>query len=107
MHLSLSKHYARRKFEGGKWKIICPQKISTIEEIKINGVSQYVSINSENINNPILLVLHGGPGDTCLPLMRYYNKELEKYYTVVILEQRGSGKSYYRFKKSDNHRHLC
>jgi pimeloyl-ACP methyl ester carboxylesterase len=33
--------------------------------------------------------------------MRYYNKELEKYYTVVILEQRGSGKSYYRFKKSD------
>ena len=33
--------------------------------------------------------------------MRYYNKKLEKYYAVVILEQRGSGKSYYRFKKSD------
>lgn len=34
--------------------------------------------------------------------MLKYNRELEKYYIVVIWEQRGSGKSYYPFEKKDD-----
>lgn len=69
-------------------------------KININGKPQYVSIRSEKENLPLLLYLHGGPGDTALPLVLKYNKDLEKYFTVVILEQRGAGKSYYDFADS-------
>lgn len=72
-----------------------------IEKININGSDLYFSIKGENIENPVLLVLHGGPGDTSLPMVSKYNKELEQYYTVVVLEQRGAGKSYYDFSDND------
>ena len=63
----------------------------------INGVPQYVSIRAESEHAPLLLYLHGGPGDAALPLTLKYNKALEEYFTVVIWEQRGAGKSYYPF----------
>lgn len=68
--------------------------------LKINGVLQYVSIRAEKKNAPLLLYLHGGPGDAALPLVMKYNRELEKSYTVVIWEQRGAGKSYYQFQEA-------
>ena len=37
--------------------------------IPINGVRQYISIRSEQERAPLLLYLHGGPGDTALPLV--------------------------------------
>jgi len=75
--------------------------INVIERIRINGAELHCSIKGENTENPLLLVLHGGPGDTSLPLVSRYNKELEKYYTVVVLEQRGAGKSYYPFSENE------
>lgn len=68
--------------------------------LKINGVLQYVSIRAERKNAPLLLYLHGGPGDAALPLVMKYNRALEKIYTVVIWEQRGAGKSYYQFQEA-------
>jgi len=76
--------------------------VDVIERMYINGVYQYVSIKGRNINNPILFVLHGGPGDASIPLVRKYNKEIESCYTVVVWEQRGCGKSYYKFSKNEN-----
>lgn len=72
-----------------------------IEKINLNGVGLCFSIKGNNKENPILLVLHGGPGDASLPLVSKYNKDLEQYYTVVVLEQRGAGKSYYKFSDDD------
>lgn len=61
--------------------------------IKINGIEQYVMIKGENLNNPVLLYLHGGPGLSGMgkePLI----KNWEKLYTVVYWDQRGAGKTY-------------
>lgn len=69
-------------------------------KLMINDILQYVSIRSEAENAPLLLYLHGGPGDAALLLVMKYNKELEKCYTVVIWEQRGAGKSYYEFDRT-------
>jgi pimeloyl-ACP methyl ester carboxylesterase len=70
--------------------------ISSIETIEVNGINQCVMIRSYDISNPIILYFHGGPGTSELPLVRYYNSELEKHFTVVYLEQRGTGKSFKR-----------
>lgn len=66
-------------------------------KINLNGVPQFVSIRAEKENAPLLIYLHGGPGDAALPLVMKYNKMLEQQFTVVVWEQRGAGKSYYKF----------
>lgn len=67
--------------------------------VPINGVCQFISIRSEKTEMPLLLYLHGGPGDAALPIILKYNRYLEKHFTVVVWEQRGAGKSYYPFSK--------
>ena len=71
--------------------------IKSIEFVDINGVKLCISMRADNPQNPILLYLHGGPGDAALPLVVKYNKQLESSFVVVVLEQRGAGKSYYPF----------
>lgn len=68
--------------------------ISEFRTIKIGSIDQTVLIRGENKNNPILLYLHGGPGSTELIPFRLAHKNLEKYFTIVLWEQRGTGKSY-------------
>ena len=69
--------------------------------IPINGVRQYISIRSEQERAPLLLYLHCGPGDTAIPLVLKYNRELEHSFTVAVWEQRGAGKSYYPFRPDE------
>lgn len=71
--------------------------MKTIEYIPINGAKLCISIRTKNERHPILFYLHGGPGDAALPLVTKYNHQLEDIFTVVVLEQRGAGKSYYPF----------
>jgi pimeloyl-ACP methyl ester carboxylesterase len=73
--------------------------LKTIEYLDINGTKQCVCIKRNKPGLPILLYLHGGPGDSALPLVAKYNKRLEEIFTVVTLEQRGAGKSYYKFSR--------
>ncbi|MET2984544.1 alpha/beta fold hydrolase [Aureibaculum conchae] len=68
--------------------------IAEMKYVKIGGINQFILIRGENKKNPILLILHGGPGTSELPLFRKYNSFLEKHYTVVQWDQRGAGKSY-------------
>lgn len=77
-------------------------RIQYSEKLNINGVQQFISIRAQKPKLPLLLYLHGGPGDTALPLVLKYNSELEKYFTVVVWEQRGAGKSYYKFEENEN-----
>lgn len=76
-------------------------KIQIEEKFGINGASQFVSIRAEQEGLPLLVYLHGGPGDAALPMVLKYNSPLEKYFTVAVWEQRGAGKSYYKFKEGE------
>ncbi len=75
-------------------KIKTSNGISEINYLDINGTKQYVLIRGENKYNPILLFLHGGPGASATALLRKYNSDLEKSFTVVYWDQRNAGKSY-------------
>ena len=55
--------------------------------ISLNGMPQYVSIRAQKKDAPVLLYLHGGPGDAALPLVMKFNRGLEENFTVVVWEQ--------------------
>lgn len=60
--------------------------------ITLGKVQQYLIIRGENVENPVLLMLHGGTSETAHFVK--FNHALEEDFTVVYWEQRGEGKSY-------------
>lgn len=76
--------------------------ISTLEKVIIGGIKQSLCIRGSNITKPILLIVHGGPGDAAMPIMNSVNRKLEEDFIVVNWDQRGSGKSYYKFKNDSD-----
>jgi pimeloyl-ACP methyl ester carboxylesterase len=68
--------------------------VSELKKIKIGDVEQWLLIRGENKNNPLLLMIHGGPGAAQIGFIRDYQQELEKHFIVVNWDQRGSGLSY-------------
>ena len=62
--------------------------------VTIGGVKQGMFIRSKNINNPVLLYVHGGPAFPNYFLFDKYEPGLEDYFTVCYWEQRGCGLSY-------------
>src|ERR1035437_10133721 len=68
--------------------------IASLEKIQLGNFKQSVLIRSTDINNPILLFIHGGPGMPLMYLSHAFQRPLEKRFTVVQWDQRGAGKSY-------------
>lgn len=62
--------------------------------VTIGGVKQGMFIRGKNVNNPVLLFLHGGPGMPEYFLTDNYPSGLEDNFTVCYWEQRGGGLSY-------------
>ncbi|MBC3889415.1 alpha/beta fold hydrolase [Acetobacterium paludosum] len=68
--------------------------ITEMSMVIIGNTKESIIIRGENRNNPVLLLLHGGPGSSETSLFRYYNSPLEKKFVVVYWDQRACGKSY-------------
>lgn len=62
--------------------------------VNINGVQQGMFIKGKDVNNPVLLFMHGGPGMPEYWLTQRYPTGLEDHFVVVWWEQRGAGLSY-------------
>lgn len=50
--------------------------------IDINGSKQGMFLQGENIKNPVLLFLHGGPGSPEVAFTQNYPTGLDKMFTV-------------------------
>lgn len=61
--------------------------------VTIGGIEQWVTIRGEDRSNPVLLFLHGGPGDVTNPWSFAFFAPWEKYFTVVQWDQRGAGRT--------------
>lgn len=74
--------------------IVTPNGIERLDTVRIGGIDQFVSIRGADRRNPVLLILHGGPGFPTMPLAWLNTRGLEEYFTVVHWDQRGAGKTY-------------
>ena len=61
--------------------------------ININGHEQWVTIRGRNLSNPVLLLLHGGPGIGNAAVAPAF-AEWEHHFTIVQWDQPGSGFTY-------------
>jgi pimeloyl-ACP methyl ester carboxylesterase len=71
-----------------------PDSIAEAHYVNLGGFDQWMLIRGEFLNNPPLILLHGGPGFSETHFFRHFNTPLEKAFTVVYWDQRGSGKSF-------------
>lgn len=64
--------------------------------VPLGGLEQWISIRGDDRSNPVLLVVHGGPGEAQWPQAEVY-KPWEKTFTVVQWDQRGAGHTFGRY----------
>jgi proline iminopeptidase len=74
--------------------ITSPNGINSLEPARIGGIDQWIEVRGQNVNNPILLFIHGGPGVAFIPMAGAFQDPWEKSFTVVQWDQRGAGKTY-------------
>jgi pimeloyl-ACP methyl ester carboxylesterase len=71
-----------------------PGSIATLEKVELGGHDQWISIRGQSTDNPVLLYLSGGPGQSDLPFSRVLFEDLTRDFIVVGWDQRGTGRSY-------------
>ena len=64
--------------------------------VKLTDQEEYITIAGENVNNPVIISLHGGPGSPTSYVDYCWQDYLTDEYTVVCWDERGCGRSYYR-----------
>lgn len=72
------------------------QAIAWAGYVRIGGVDQWIQIRGEDRRNPVILVLHGGPGGTMIPRSYEDDRNWERDFTVVHWDQRGGGRTWLR-----------
>lgn len=90
---SLYRKYLQHKVAVER-AITSPNGINSLEPVRIGGINQWIEVRGQNVNNPILLFIHGGPGIAFIPLAGAWQPSWEGNFTVVQWDQRGAGKTY-------------
>jgi pimeloyl-ACP methyl ester carboxylesterase len=78
------------------YAVTTPNGIDEASYVKIGGIEQWITIRGEDRKNPVLLLLHGGPGDATNPWGYAGFRTWLKYFTVVQWDQRGAGRTFGR-----------
>jgi len=76
-----------------RYAISSPKGIDEAQYVKIGGIEQWITIRGWDRDNPVLLFLHGGPGDVTNPWSFALFAPWEKLFTVVQWDERGAGRT--------------
>lgn len=75
-------------------RVHASEAISEQMFVQIGGVPQWITIKGEDRNNPVVLFLHGGPGDALSPYADSMYAGWSKCFTLVQWDQRGAGRTF-------------
>jgi len=64
--------------------------------VTLGGIEQALHIRGEDISNPVIIWLHGGPGWSDAYELAPWQRMMERDFTFVRWSQRGSGSTYRR-----------
>src|SRR5690348_4525435 len=70
-----------------------PKPIQEERFVPLGGIDQWITIRGADPANPVLLIVHGGPGDAQSSLRSVY-AIYEKDFTIVQWDQRGAGRTF-------------
>ena len=76
------------------YAVATPDGIDEARYVEVGGIQQWITIRGEDRNNPVLLFLHGGPGDATNPWGYAGFRLWLKHFTVVQWDQRGAGRTF-------------
>lgn len=71
-----------------------PGSIAELTTVRLGGAAQSIMIRAADPDDPVILYLAGGPGQSDLALTRAVIGGWERDFVWVGLDQRGNGKSY-------------
>ena len=69
--------------------------------IMLGGQEQYILTRGENVNNPVIIYLHGGPSSPDGYVTYGFSDYLVDDYTVISWDQRGCGRTYIHNRNVD------
>jgi pimeloyl-ACP methyl ester carboxylesterase len=75
------------------YAITSPNGIDEAKYVEVGGIEQWITIRGEDRSNPVLLFLHGGPGDATNPWGYAGFRLWLQHFTVVQWDQRGAGRT--------------
>ena len=69
--------------------------IDSLEAVQLGGMTQWIRVRGMDRSNPVLLLVQQGPGLPIINEVRTFERlvGLEKDFTVVYWDQRGTGLS--------------
>ena len=82
-----------RRRNAADYAITTPDGIDDGRFVRVGGIEQWITVRGENRRNPVLLFLHGGPGDAVNPWAYAGFRSWVKHFTVVQWDQRGAGRT--------------
>jgi len=95
LHLKMKKIISIITFiVTGFWSYGQDRSVDVQERVALGGVSQQIFLRGKDSTNPVLLILHGGPGFSEFAYFRSFNRDLENKFVVVNWDQRGTHLSY-------------
>lgn len=70
--------------------------------VKIGGIEQWVTVRGDRCSNPIVLFVHGGPGNPLSPYSDAMFGAWARDFTLVHWDQRGAGRTYGRNRPGED-----
>jgi pimeloyl-ACP methyl ester carboxylesterase len=88
------KYSKAKEIIAGLDSIVTPNGVQENYGVNIGGIEQWVYVRGRDRDNPVILIVHGGPASPISPVMWTFQRPIEEYFTVVNYDQRASGKTY-------------